>query len=82
MPGRYTDCKQGPREILLNGELGPLAEVGSPESLADAMERVLEQPVPRERLLERARDFTFANAAQGYQELIGGWSACGGRASR
>ena len=71
-PAASTDCKQGPREILLNGELGPLAEVGSPESLADAMERVLEQPVPRERLLERARDFTFANAAQGYQELIGG----------
>jgi len=69
-PSASTDCKQGPREILLDGELGPLADVGSPESLAEAMAHVLDHPVDKERLRKRAEDFTFQRAAKAYLELL------------
>lgn len=65
-----TDCKQGPREILMDGALGPLAPVGDPEGLAKAIEFALDNPVPREKLLDRSDDFTFAKSAGSYLELI------------
>ena len=71
-PPASTDCKQGPREILLDGELGPLSEVGSPESLARAMEEVLDAPVSRESLVHRSQDFTFARSAEAYRSLAYG----------
>ncbi|MFO0920034.1 MAG: glycosyltransferase, partial [Planctomycetaceae bacterium] len=49
-----TDCPTGPREILGEGEFGPLTPVDDANALAEAMQRVLEQPPPAETR-ERAR---------------------------
>lgn len=39
-----TNCPSGPEEILEGGHLAPLVPVGSPQELADAMERIWRDP--------------------------------------
>jgi len=41
-----TDCPNGPREILLDGKLGPLVKPGDANSLAEAMLATLTTPAP------------------------------------
>jgi glycosyltransferase involved in cell wall biosynthesis len=65
-----TDCPSGPREILRDGELGPLVPVAVPEALASAMRQVLDSPPDRERLRRRAADFTSDRAAERYLRLM------------
>jgi glycosyltransferase involved in cell wall biosynthesis len=65
-----TDCPSGPREILRDGELGPLVPVSDPEALASAMLQVLDSPPDRERLRRRAVDFTSDRAAERYLRLM------------
>jgi glycosyltransferase involved in cell wall biosynthesis len=65
-----TDCPSGPREILLDGALGPLVPVSDPPALARAMLQVLEAPPQTELLRRRAADFTSDQAAEKYLRLM------------
>ena len=65
-----TDCPAGPAEILQNGRLGPLVPVGDDAALADAMERVLDQPPDKRALRERAAYFSADRAVAAYDRLI------------
>ena len=65
-----TDCPSGPREILEDGRLGPLVPVGDAEALAKAMARVLDEPLSREPLRERASFFSVERAVERYERLL------------
>jgi glycosyltransferase involved in cell wall biosynthesis len=66
-----TDCESGPRDILMDGLLGPLAPVGDHETLALAMRAALSAPTDSSRLRDRAADFSPARIAERYlQELL------------
>jgi glycosyltransferase involved in cell wall biosynthesis len=66
-----TDCPSGPGEILSNGKFGRLVPVGDPASLAAAMEEAINQPIPAERLRERAAMFTVDRAVDKYLRALG-----------
>lgn len=65
-----TDCPHGPKEILKNGELGPLVPVGDPDSLAQAIIDVLKRPIPSKILKAAASRFTVEKSAQNYLKAI------------
>ncbi|MGD2056197.1 MAG: glycosyltransferase [Gammaproteobacteria bacterium] len=67
-----TDCPSGPREILEAGRVGKLVAVGDAVALADAISATLDSPPPAERMLERARAFSFERAITGYEAVLGG----------
>jgi glycosyltransferase involved in cell wall biosynthesis len=69
-PVAATDCPSGPREILEEGRLGPLAPVGDAEALSRAMTDLLERPVSSETLEARAADFKVGRAVDRYLELL------------
>jgi glycosyltransferase involved in cell wall biosynthesis len=79
-----TACPNGPREILDNGRFGPLVPVGDDGELAKAVLDTLANPLPKERLIERARCFSIEEAALRYERLMTGTSMiktraiCGG----
>lgn len=66
-----TDCPSGPAEILSGGTLGPLVPVGDAAALTEAMRRTLADPIPRERLLERARDYSAERVLPLYRAVLG-----------
>ncbi len=70
-----TDCPSGPREILLDGELGALVPVGDDAALAEAMMRALDAPARRETLMARGRGFSVERAADAYARLLLGDTA-------
>ena len=65
-----TDCLFGPPEILRHGEIGPLAPVGDPRALAEAMEQILDRPPDARLLRERAADFSLDRAVDAYEKLF------------
>jgi glycosyltransferase involved in cell wall biosynthesis len=65
-PVASTDCPGGPRWILDDGALGPLAPIGDATALADAMATILDQPVAAQRLVARAADFRIDAVAERY----------------
>lgn len=65
-----TDSLGGVREVLEAGALGPLVPVGDDQALAKAMEAVLRDPVPGERLRARAALFSVERATQMYLEVL------------
>ena len=65
-----TDCPYGPAEILEGGRWGELVPVGKDAELADAIERTLDNPLPREVLQRRARFFSVDRAIDQYEKLI------------
>jgi len=65
-----TDCPSGPREILLDGDLGPLVAVADPDALAAAILRTLDEPIDADRLRRRAADFTSDVAVEKYLRLM------------
>lgn len=65
-----TDCPSGPWEILEGGRYGRLVPVGDAEALACAIERTLAEPVDREALKARAREFSVEKAAERYLALL------------
>jgi glycosyltransferase involved in cell wall biosynthesis len=67
-----TDCPSGPREILADGELGPLVPVGDPRALAAALEETLSDPLSASTLRSRADDFAPEVAIDNYAALIEG----------
>lgn len=66
-----TDCPHGPKEILEDGKYGPLVPVGDANALANAMQKILETPIDRERLIERANYFSVQSAITQYLSVIG-----------
>jgi glycosyltransferase involved in cell wall biosynthesis len=70
IPVVSTDCPSGPREILLDGELGPLVPVGDPSALAVEIQRTLEAPVDSSLLRRRATDFTNIRITDRYLECL------------
>lgn len=65
-----TDCPGGPKEILLNGRLGPLAPVGDAEAMAAAIEQTLVNPVDGDLLRRRARSFSIDAVAPRFLEVL------------
>ncbi|QFT90671.1 N-acetylgalactosamine-N,N'-diacetylbacillosaminyl-diphospho-undecaprenol 4-alpha-N-acetylgalactosaminyltransferase [Bacillus sp. THAF10] len=65
-----TDCPSGPGEILDRGKYGTLVRVGDYIGLSKAIKETLENPLPKEKLLERSLFFTIKNSADSYERLI------------
>lgn len=66
-----TNCPGGPPEILEGGKWGPLVPVGDAEAMAEAIGRVLDDPLDAEALRERARSFSVERVADQYLDLLG-----------
>lgn len=66
-----TDCPTGPRELLRGGKYGYLAEVGSPSSIADAIERALATPIAQELLTEALEPFDEHRVIARHMALLG-----------
>ncbi|HKJ71090.1 MAG TPA: glycosyltransferase [Gammaproteobacteria bacterium] len=67
-----TDCPSGPREILEGGRLAPLVPVGDPEALAEAMERVWNDPPDPEVLRASARErYSPDRSAEAFMRAMG-----------
>jgi glycosyltransferase involved in cell wall biosynthesis len=65
-----TDCKSGPSEILQGGALGVLVPVGDYLAMAEAMIKVLKNPMDPERLILRAQDFSVENNIDNYLAML------------
>ncbi|GLK69706.1 glycosyltransferase [Hansschlegelia plantiphila] len=70
LPVVSTDCRSGPAEILEGGRWGRLTPVGDVDALAAAMTEALSAPRDPEALKRRAADFSLANAARRYLDLL------------
>jgi len=69
-----TDHPGGGAETLAHGKYGRLVPVGDISAFAQAMESTLDSPMPRELLLERARDFSVERMADAYLDCLMGGS--------
>jgi glycosyltransferase involved in cell wall biosynthesis len=66
-----TDCPSGPREILDSGLYGNLVPVGDEQALCQAMLQILEAPMHRERLVNRAIEIaSIKKATSEYLALL------------
>jgi len=65
-----TDCPSGPREILSDGRVGPLAPVGDARALSRAILRTLDQPPPRQALRNAAAEYSADASATHYLEIL------------
>lgn len=77
-----TDCPSGPAEILDKGAWGALVPVGDAPRLAEALDAALEDPPPRQALVQRARLFDVDSSADRYLELLVGEGGSGQAACR
>lgn len=67
-----TDCETGPREILgVDERYGYLATVGDADSLADAIERALDKPIPKAALAEAVAPFEESRVIERHFALLG-----------
>lgn len=66
-----TNCPSGPEEILEAGLYGQLVPVGDATSLSEAMLRILDRPINRELLRQRARYFSTDLVVPKYMSLLG-----------
>jgi glycosyltransferase involved in cell wall biosynthesis len=66
-----TDCPSGPREILQDGQIGPLVPVGEVAALADAMMATLDDPPAKSTLQRAARVFEIEVATDAYLDAMG-----------
>ncbi len=66
-----TDCPSGPREILQDGHYGPLVEVGDHKTLADAILKTLDQPLPADTLRAAVTEYTAEISARRYLDILG-----------
>lgn len=66
VPVVSTDCPSGPAEILADGRYGRLVPIQDPTALASGIAQSLEDPVDRDMLMRRAKDFTVDVIADQY----------------
>lgn len=66
LPVVSTDCPYGPRYILDSGRFGQLVPVGDANAFAEAIAATTAQHTDRQRLIERAREFTPEATASRY----------------
>lgn len=67
-----SDCKNGPREILLDGDAGLLFAPGNVDDLASHMDRVYNKKVEIEKMKNAAtKSLTRFNAAQIADDVAG-----------
>ncbi|MGB5833872.1 MAG: glycosyltransferase, partial [Thiohalocapsa sp.] len=65
-----TDCPSGPREILDGGRFGPLVPIGNEAELAIAMAQTLDDPLPRQALIDAVADYAQDLSAARYLEVL------------
>lgn len=65
-----TNCVSGPKEILENGTLAPLVDVGNHLEMAAAIIKALNSPQKPETLIARAEDFSEEKSITNYKRLI------------
>lgn len=69
-----TDCPSGPKEILDGGKYGHLISKGDWNSLANILLDILSENslkhIPRQMLIERAKEFSVDVAIKQYEETI------------
>lgn len=68
-----TRCPSGPDEILRGGQYGRLVPMNDARALADALEAALDTPPDAAQIeagKKRAEDFSLANAAAAWQQLL------------
>jgi glycosyltransferase involved in cell wall biosynthesis len=65
-----TDCMSGPAEILADGKFGRLVPVGDIDSMSSTIIAELENPHPRQLLLERAQEYSVNKIYPQYLDLI------------
>jgi exopolysaccharide biosynthesis WecB/TagA/CpsF family protein len=65
-----SDCPEGPREILAEGQYGVLFRVGDVEACATAMLRDLRLEFPKALLMERARHFSLGLCVNAHIDLF------------
>lgn len=70
VPVVATDCPSGPREILQDGQFGPLVPVGDVPALTQAILETLRQPLDAVVLQSASKDYTQENSAAKYLELL------------
>lgn len=65
-----TDCPSGPRELLSDGEVGPLAPVGDAEGLAAAMASALAAAPAPGRVTARAAEYDLRAVLERYVAVL------------
>ena len=65
-----TDCPGSPAELLGQDEFGRLVPVGKPESMAMAIDEMLDDPTDPAVLRERAADFSSETAIERYWDVL------------
>lgn len=66
-----TDCPSGPTEILEGGLYGSLVAVGDANALSNAMLQVLESPLSRNVLIQKAMNFSIQQSTTEYLAVLG-----------
>lgn len=66
-----TDCNSGPRQILQEGRFGPLVPVDDAQSLARAMQQVLDSPPEKNWLQQAVAGYTLEASSRCYLEEMG-----------
>lgn len=70
-PSVATDCPSGSREILQDGQYGPLVPVGDAEAVGQALYETLVRPLPKAVLQEGALPYEIERSATAYLRALG-----------
>ena len=66
-----TDCPTGPRELLQDGKYGYLVPMRDPQAMAAAIERALDNPIPKALLDEAVAPFEENRVIDRHFEVLG-----------
>ncbi|MEE4376222.1 MAG: glycosyltransferase, partial [Candidatus Competibacteraceae bacterium] len=65
-----TDCPSGPREVLQNGQFGPLVPVGDAAALSKAILQVLDSPPDPDMLRSAVSEYDLEHSVSGYLRAL------------
>lgn len=66
-----TDCPTGPSEVLQGGKYGYLVPMRDPGAMAAGIEKALDNPISREKLVEAVRPFERDTVISHHFEILG-----------